>query len=44
MKSIFHHFQSGFMETNKNNFFGRWESDFKAALKFYKKSAMRTAF
>ena len=29
-KSIFHNFQWPFIKTNKNNFFGRWESDFNS--------------
>ena len=29
IRSIFHHFWSGFIEANKSNFFGRWEYDFK---------------
>ena len=33
IKSIFHNFLRAFIEANEANFFERWESDFKSAIK-----------
>ena len=40
MKSILHHFERAFIETNKRKLFGRWNSDLKIWYIFNKTSVL----